>query len=166
MSTVPASFRGDPWFRPKYLIFAFVALMVAYVLRHNESFLINPEHPAWQHYQPFKWYLLPHGIAGACALLLGPMQIFGPAQETIHETSSRRRTHLCGGSVCGRAAGFLHPVFRRADGSNAIVQHGGGGGRGVVDDYDGDRVCVHSERQSAAAPTMDGPQLRGRLCVS
>lgn len=74
MSTVSASFRGDPWFRPKYLIFAFVALMVAYVLRHNESFLINPEHPAWQHYQPFKWYLLPHGIAGACALLLGPMQ--------------------------------------------------------------------------------------------
>ena len=74
MSTIPAPLRGDPWFRPKYLIFAFVALMVAYVLRHNESFLINPEHPAWQHYQPFKWYLLPHGIAGACALLLGPMQ--------------------------------------------------------------------------------------------
>jgi uncharacterized membrane protein len=28
----------------------------------------------WQHYEPFKWWLLPHGIAGACALLLGPMQ--------------------------------------------------------------------------------------------
>ena len=27
-----------------------------------------------QHYAPFKWWLLPHGIAGACALLLGPMQ--------------------------------------------------------------------------------------------
>lgn len=48
--------------------------MVAYVLRHNESFLINHADPVWQHYEPFKWYLLPHGIAGACALLLGPMQ--------------------------------------------------------------------------------------------
>ena len=48
--------------------------MIAYVLYHNESFLVQPEHPAWQHYQPFKWWLLPHGIAGACALFLGPLQ--------------------------------------------------------------------------------------------
>jgi uncharacterized membrane protein len=48
--------------------------MLLYVLRHNESFLVNHADPAWQHYQPFKWYLLPHGLAGACALLLGPMQ--------------------------------------------------------------------------------------------
>jgi uncharacterized membrane protein len=48
--------------------------MIVYVLRHNESFLIHPNDPIWQHYQPFKWYLLPHGLAGACALLLGPMQ--------------------------------------------------------------------------------------------
>ena len=48
--------------------------MVAYVLNHNETFLIHANDPAWQHYQPFKWWLLPHGIAGACALLLGPMQ--------------------------------------------------------------------------------------------
>ena len=30
--------------------------------------------PKWKHYEPFKWWLLPHGVAGACALLLGPMQ--------------------------------------------------------------------------------------------
>ena len=48
--------------------------MIAYVLYHNESFLVQPQHPAWQHYQPFKWWLLPHGIAGACALFLGPLQ--------------------------------------------------------------------------------------------
>jgi uncharacterized membrane protein len=60
--------------RPKYLVFGFIGLMIAYVLVHNESFLINAAHPVWQHYQPFKWYLLPHGIMGACALFLGPMQ--------------------------------------------------------------------------------------------
>lgn len=48
--------------------------MLAYVLRHNESFLISAQDPEWQHIHPFRWYLLPHAIAGACALLLAPMQ--------------------------------------------------------------------------------------------
>lgn len=74
MSTFAAPLQRSARFRAKYLVFAFVGLMLAYVLRHNESFLIHPEDPVWHHYQPFKWYLLPHGIAGACALLLGPMQ--------------------------------------------------------------------------------------------
>jgi uncharacterized membrane protein len=60
--------------RPKYLLFAFIGLMVLYVLRHNEHFLVDATDPAWVHYQPFKWWLLPHGLAGACALFLGPMQ--------------------------------------------------------------------------------------------
>ncbi|HEY7615701.1 MAG TPA: DUF2306 domain-containing protein [Terriglobales bacterium] len=62
------------WLRSKYLVFAFIGLMIAYVLQHNERFLIDGSDPAWQHYEPFKWWLLPHGLAGACALLLGPMQ--------------------------------------------------------------------------------------------
>ena len=74
MATATAPLTRLSWVRPKYLVFAFVGLMVAYVLNHNEGFLIHANDPAWQHYQPFKWWLLPHGIAGACALLLGPMQ--------------------------------------------------------------------------------------------
>jgi len=74
MSTAPAALQRVSWMRPKYLLFAFIGVMVAYVLRHDESFLVNPNDPVWQHYQPFKWWLLPHGLAGACALLLGPMQ--------------------------------------------------------------------------------------------
>jgi uncharacterized membrane protein len=74
MATAPAAMQRAPWLRPKYFLFAFVALMMAYVLRHNESFLVNPSDPVWQHYQPFKWWLLPHGLAGACAIVLGPMQ--------------------------------------------------------------------------------------------
>jgi uncharacterized membrane protein len=60
--------------RPKYILFAFIGLMVAYVLGHNERFLINARDPEWPHIQSFKWWLLPHGFAGACALILGPMQ--------------------------------------------------------------------------------------------
>lgn len=74
MSTGAMPFRRIPWLRSKYLVFAFIGLMLAYVLRHNEHFLIDAKDPVWQHYQPFKWWLLPHGLGGACALLLGPMQ--------------------------------------------------------------------------------------------
>ena len=62
------------WLCPKYLLFAFIGLMLAYVLRHNEHFLIDAKDPNWAHIHPFRWYLLPHGIMGACALLLGPLQ--------------------------------------------------------------------------------------------
>src|SRR6266498_1710820 len=48
--------------------------MVAYVLWHNESFLVNPTDPEWEHIKSFRWYLLPQGLAGACAILLGPLQ--------------------------------------------------------------------------------------------
>jgi uncharacterized membrane protein len=74
MATASVTAVRSSFLRRKYLVFAFVGLMVAYVLNHNESFLIHANDPAWHHYQPFKWWLLPHGIAGACALLLGPMQ--------------------------------------------------------------------------------------------
>ncbi len=74
MSTASIPVQRAPRVRPKYLLFAFVGLMMAYVLVHNESFLINRQDPVWQHYHPFRWWLLPHGIAGACALLLGPLQ--------------------------------------------------------------------------------------------
>src|SRR6476469_3628557 len=74
MATASASFQRDSRVRLKYVLFGVIALMIAYVLRHNEHFLIDAKDPAWGHYQPFQWGLLPHGLAGACALLLAPMQ--------------------------------------------------------------------------------------------
>jgi len=74
MSTLLIALKRSSWFRAKYLLFAVIGLMLAYVIPHDESFLVHPKDPLWQHYEPFKWWLLPHGIAGACAVLLGPMQ--------------------------------------------------------------------------------------------
>lgn len=74
MATRSESFNLVSWRRSKYLLFAVIAVMMAYVINHNERFVIDPAHPVWEHYQPFKWWLLPHGLAGACALLLAPMQ--------------------------------------------------------------------------------------------
>ena len=63
--------------------------MMVYVLFHNERFLINRADPIWEHYHPFKWWLLPHGLAGACALFLGPMQFSDRLRQrylTVHKT--------------------------------------------------------------------------------
>lgn len=74
MSTATVSPPRITLLRAKYLLFAFLGIMLAYVLVHDESFLFNARDPEWQHIATFRWYLLPHGIAGACALLLAPMQ--------------------------------------------------------------------------------------------
>ena len=73
-TTTLTALKQSSWLRPKYLLFAAIGLMLAYVIPHDESFLVHPKDLQWQHYEPFKWWLLPHGIAGGCALLLGPMQ--------------------------------------------------------------------------------------------
>lgn len=60
--------------RVKTVVFTLILAMTAYVIVHNERFLIEPDHPVWQHYKSFQWWLLPHGVAGASALLLAPLQ--------------------------------------------------------------------------------------------
>jgi len=68
------SASGRTRVRAKYLLFGFIGLMFGYVLVNNESFLIIPNHPFWQHIDPYKWVLLLHGVPAATALLLGPLQ--------------------------------------------------------------------------------------------
>jgi uncharacterized membrane protein len=78
MSTlVIPSMRAKFRLRPRHFLWGIFGLMLAYVLHHDESFLVHPKDPIWLHYEAFKWWLLPHGIAGACALLLGPVQFSG-----------------------------------------------------------------------------------------
>ena len=58
----------------KHVVFSVIAVASLYVLYHNERFLIDSSHPAWQRYEAFKWWLLPHGIFGAIVLLFAPLQ--------------------------------------------------------------------------------------------
>lgn len=58
----------------KYVVFSMIAVASVYVMYHNERFLVDSSHPVWQHYAPFKWWLLPHGIFGAIVLLFAPFQ--------------------------------------------------------------------------------------------
>ena len=82
---------GRPWQapRPKSLLFVLIGLMYAYVLWTNESFLFNKADPEWAHIEPFKMFLLPHGLAAAFALFLGPFQFSERLRRkyiTVHKT--------------------------------------------------------------------------------
>jgi len=60
--------------RAKTVLFALIGLMYAYVLVTTENFLWDKASPEWAHIAPFQMWLLPHGLAAAFALLLGPFQ--------------------------------------------------------------------------------------------
>jgi len=59
---------------PKYAFFAVVGVMAVFVLWNNERFLLDPKASEWTRYEPIRWHLLPHGLAGALALGLGALQ--------------------------------------------------------------------------------------------
>ena len=135
MSTAVLPLKRAVWIRPKYVLFALVGLMLAYVLRHNEHFLIDAKDPIWPHYRTIWWYLLPHGMMGAWALLLGPMQ-FSDRLRARFTKLHRVVGRFCGGRPGGRAAGVLYPVLCGADRSAALVQFcGADAGHGVDFDY-------------------------------
>jgi hypothetical protein len=58
----------------KSVVFSIIAVTSAYVMYHNERFVLDSNHPAWQHYAPFKWWLLPHAVFGTIVLLFAPLQ--------------------------------------------------------------------------------------------
>ena len=60
--------------RPKDVMFALIALMMGYVLVHNERFLIEPENPMWAHFSNYGWWIITHAMAGVAALFLAPFQ--------------------------------------------------------------------------------------------
>lgn len=88
----------------KYVIFSVIAMMTVYVLFHNERFVIEPENPAWQRYEPFKWWLLPHAVAGSLMLLMAPLQ--------FSERLRRRFTklHRLGGRLYVLSAFIVGPT--------------------------------------------------------
>jgi uncharacterized membrane protein len=59
---------------PKYALFALLGVMTLFVLWNNERFLLDAEAPEWARYEPIRWHLLPHGLGGLAALVLGAFQ--------------------------------------------------------------------------------------------
>jgi uncharacterized membrane protein YozB (DUF420 family) len=107
--------------RAKYLLFGFIGLMVAYVLRHNEYFLVDAKAPVWEHYHPFRWWLLPHGMAGACALLLGPMQFSDRLRQRFakfHRVVGR--FYIAGVFIAGPLGFYIQHFEERTGGARSF----------------------------------------------
>ena len=79
--------------------------MMAYVLTHNERFLIDSAHPVWKHYETFKWWLLPHALTAACALLLGPMQFSDRLRRRFTKLHRVVGRFYVGGALIGAPLG-------------------------------------------------------------
>ena len=108
------------WLRPKYLLFASIGLMYAYVLWHNESFLFNHADPEWQHIEPFKWWLLPHGLAAACALILGPFQFSERLRRRFTKAHRAMGRFYVAGTLIGGPLGFYVQYYEHQHNGGAV----------------------------------------------
>ena len=76
----------------KRLFFSVFGIALLFVLWHNERFFINPRAPEWEHLGPIRWQLMPHGIGGAIALILGALQFSGTLRKRhprVHRTCGK-----------------------------------------------------------------------------
>lgn len=78
--------------RAKHVIFVVLGLMFLFVLWHDDRFIIDHSHRNWAYYFPVRWLILPHGLAGLTALLIGPFQL----------SSRFRQRHLQTHRIMGR----------------------------------------------------------------
>ncbi len=76
---------------PKYVLWLGLGAMTLFVLRNNERFILDHTDPQWEYFLPVRWWLIPHGFAGAVALLLGATQFSSRLRER------HRHLHRLGG---------------------------------------------------------------------
>jgi uncharacterized membrane protein len=96
--------------RSKYVLFAVIALMMFVVLK-RDSILINPPTSIREHYQSFRWWLSPHGITGALALLLAPLQFSNRLRQRFlpwHRVIGR--IYVCGVAVAAPVGVYIEYI--------------------------------------------------------
>lgn len=122
ISTSPVKLRLGFWRKPKYLLFAILGLMAIYVLQHNERFIVDPKAPVWDHYQPFKWWLLVHGLGGASALVLAPMQFSERLRRRytgLHRIAGR--IYVAGAVIAGLTGAYIQFFQEQAGGTRSFT---------------------------------------------
>jgi uncharacterized membrane protein len=74
VATVPAPRARTRSVQAKHVFFIVYGLMTLFVLYRYEMPFLDSQSPIWQHFAKVKWWLLPHGVLGAIALFLAPLQ--------------------------------------------------------------------------------------------
>jgi hypothetical protein len=96
----------------KHWAFLALGLMTLFVLCNNERFIVVHSDPDREYFFPVRWWLLPHGLGGALALFLGPMQFstrIRQAYPRFHRIIGR--VYLAGvavGAPLGMVLPFAH----------------------------------------------------------
>lgn len=95
----------------KLVLFGVMGLLVLAVLFTDERFLVIPTDKEWAHIAAFKWWLLPHGLAGATALVLGPFQ-FSERFRTSNFARHRLMGRIYIGAICIAATLSIYITLR------------------------------------------------------
>ena len=143
----------------KTLLFALIGVLYVYTLATNETFLFNKSDPEWAHIAPFKMWLLPHGMAAAFALFLGPFQFSERLRRQylmVHKTFGYLLHHRL---LHRRPAGHLYRMVRGTAGRNAQLHHRRRGRCRRVDVRHRHGAGDDPESADATTPAMDDPQL-------
>ena len=74
MATVPVSKARSRSIQIKHVFFVIYGLMTLFVLYRYEMPFLDSQSPVWLHFAKVKWWLLPHGLLGAIALFIAPLQ--------------------------------------------------------------------------------------------
>jgi uncharacterized membrane protein len=119
--------RPLPRFALKHWAFLALGLMMLFVLYNNERFIVLHSDPDWPYFFPVRWWLLPHGLGGALALILGPLQFSTRVRQrhpSLHRVLGRVYVAAVAvGAPLGILLGFVHrlPVALRVE---TIAQSG------------------------------------------
>lgn len=74
VNAVDATRNKGRRFQIKHVFFVFYGLITLYVLYRFETPFLDSQSAIWEHFAKVKWWLVPHGFAGALALFLAPLQ--------------------------------------------------------------------------------------------
>jgi uncharacterized membrane protein len=66
--------RSQPFHKGRVILFVLLGLMALSVIIISEIPLLDPKNPSHKHYESIHWLLLPHALAAAIALIIGPFQ--------------------------------------------------------------------------------------------
>lgn len=75
--------------RPKLALWSVMFLLGLFVLFYSEIAFLFPSNPSWPHHHAIRWWLIPHLLCGATAMLTGPWQFstrLRKARPAVHRT--------------------------------------------------------------------------------
>lgn len=74
MATVPAPQARHRAIQAKHVFFVIYGLLILLVFFQYDMRFLDSQSPARLHFAKVKWWLLPHGVLGAIALFIAPLQ--------------------------------------------------------------------------------------------